>query len=59
VNATVAPVEVTDDTETLTGSDHLALGAALADRPSAREMVTRDTAVRTAVKAQSLFMIIS
>jgi hypothetical protein len=44
INVTVAPVEVTDDTEILVGAAHLDTGAALADISSTSDAVARDAA---------------
>lgn len=54
-NATVAPAEVTDDTEMLVGSAHFEVGAALADISSTRDVVTRDAARTTATASPGLF----
>ncbi|HEX3714904.1 MAG TPA: hypothetical protein VHV09_19070 [Trebonia sp.] len=57
MNDTEAPVEVTDDTETLVGSDHLDTGAALADISCTRDAVMREAATTPPVATtQSFFM---
>jgi hypothetical protein len=56
VKATVAPVAVTDDTETLAGSPHLDTGAALADISCIRDAVNRDAATTAGTATQSFFM---